>query len=74
MSHWVKVGHDAHNIRYIKNIRCDDDRCTLTMANTEHGSNAYNSPRVIHCGDAIYEYKKGEKGYDTLLRFFNESK
>jgi hypothetical protein len=35
MNNFIKVDDEYHNLKYIKEIKCDYARCHMTIANTE---------------------------------------
>ena len=79
---FIRCRGTLYNTRYIKQIKCDDDKCEMIIANTKSGFQpasttnwvGYNGP--VHFNDDVLlcERSKAPDCYEKLVKFVNEHK
>ena len=70
---FIRIRNTLYNLRYVKEISCDDNMCKLTMANTQNGYAGYVKASA-EFEDQVYECHRGRSPdcYEKLVKFVNE--
>lgn len=77
---FIRCRGTLYNTRYIKQIKCDDDKCEMVIANTKNGFQptssvwSYSSP--VYFNDDILACERGKAPdcYNKLVKFVSEKK
>lgn len=67
---FLRVGDHIFNLQYIKDIKCDDKKCSFFVANTQTASGRFNYKTN---NDAVYVINKMDKPgcYAQVKRFYD---
>ena len=68
---FIKVRNTLYNLKYVKEMKCTDDECTFTMANTNSANGTGFSYRddVLKCNRF-----NSPDCYEKISKFINEQK
>lgn len=68
---FIKVRNTLYNIKYIKEMKCDDNECTFVMANTNsaNGTGFSYKDDVLKCNRF-----NSPDCYENISKFINEQK
>ena len=73
---FIRCRGNLYNTRYIKQIKCDDDKCEIVIANTKGGFRGYGYGGTVIFNDDVLACERGKAPdcYEKLVKFVNETK